>query len=191
MIVTWAVFSESGSPTSVQAVYERFTDRSRKVMQLADAEARRFQHEYIGTEHVLLGLIKEGSGVGAHVLKNLDVDLQKVRTAVERLVISGPDVPFRRKRPQTPRVKNVLEYAIAEARNFDHNYVGTEHILLGLLCEQEAVAAQVLMNFGLKLQEVREETLNLIGRGFKPSEVTQNRVSWWRNLGRLFGAHDQ
>ncbi len=151
-------------------MYERFTDRARKVMQLANQEAQRFNHEYIGTEHVLLGLIKEGSGVAANVLKNLDVDLRKIRLEVEKLVQSGPDMVTMGKLPQTPRAKKVIEYSMEEARNLNHNYVGTEHILLGLLREQEGVAAQVLMNLGLKLEEVREEVLNLLGHGLEGSE---------------------
>ena len=146
-------------------MYERFTDRARKVMQLANQEAQRFNHEYIGTEHVLLGLIKEGSGVAANVLKNLDIDLRKIRMEVEKLVQSGPDMVTMGKLPQTPRAKKVIEYSMDEARNLNHNYVGTEHILLGLLREQEGVAAQVLMNLGLKLEDVREEVLNLLGHG--------------------------
>ena len=146
-------------------MYERFTDRARKVMQLANQEAQRFNHEYVGTEHVLLGLIKEGSGVAANVLKNLDVDLRKIRNEVEKIVQAGPDMVTMGKLPQTPRAKKVIEYAIEEARNLNHNYVGTEHLLLGLLREQEGVAAQVLMNLNLKLEEVREEVLNLLGHG--------------------------
>jgi len=149
-------------------MYERFTDRARKVMQLANQEAQRFNHEYIGTEHILLGLIKEGSGVAANVLKNLDIDLRKIRLEVEKLVQSGPDMVTMGKLPQTPRAKKVIEYSMEEARNLNHNYVGTEHILLGLLREQEGVAAQVLMNLGLKLEEVREEVLNLLGHGEGP-----------------------
>jgi ATP-dependent Clp protease ATP-binding subunit ClpC len=148
-------------------MYERFTDRARKEMQLANQEAQRFNHEYTGTEHVLLGLIKEGSGVAANVLKNLDVDLRKIRLEVEKLVQSGPEMVTMGKLPQTPRAKKVIEYSMEEARNLNHNYVGTEHILLGLLREQEGVAAQVLMNLGLKLEEVREEVLNLLGHGLE------------------------
>ncbi len=148
-------------------MYERFTDRARKVMQLANQEAQRFNHEYIGTEHVLLGLIKEGSGVAANVLKNLDIDLRKIRLEVEKLVQSGPDMVTMGKLPQTPRAKKVIEFSMEEARNLNHNYVGTEHILLGLLREQEGVAAQVLMNLGLKLEDVREEVLNLLGHGME------------------------
>jgi ATP-dependent Clp protease ATP-binding subunit ClpC len=151
-------------------MYERFTDRARKVMQLANQEAQRFNHEYIGTEHILLGLVKEGSGVAANVLKNLDVDLRKIRLEVEKLVQSGPEMVTMGKLPQTPRAKKVIEYSMEEARNLNHNYVGTEHILLGLLREQEGVAAQVLMNLGLKLEDVREEVLNLLGHGLEGEE---------------------
>jgi len=146
-------------------MFERFTDRARKVMALANQEAQRFNHEYIGTEHILLGLVKEGSGVGATVLKNLDVDIKKLRLEIEKLVKSGPDMVTMGKLPQTPRAKKVIEYAIEEARALNHNYVGTEHILLGLLRESEGIAAQVLMNLGLKLEDVRQEVLNLLGAG--------------------------
>ncbi|KKL17582.1 hypothetical protein LCGC14_2484120, partial [marine sediment metagenome] len=150
-------------------MFERFTDRARKVMALANQEAQRFNHEYIGTEHILLGLVKEGSGVGANVLKNLDVDIKKLRLEIEKLVKSGPDMVTMGKLPQTPRAKKVIEYAIEEARALNHNYVGTEHILLGLLRETEGVAAQVLMNLGLKLEDVRQEVLNLLGAGVDSS----------------------
>jgi ATP-dependent Clp protease ATP-binding subunit ClpC len=137
-------------------------------MALANQEAQRFNHEYIGTEHVLLGLIKEGSGVGANVLRNLGVDLPKVRMEIEKLVKAGPDMVTMGKLPQTPRAKKVVEYAIEEARNLNHNYVGTEHLLLGLLREHDGVAAQVLLNLGLKLEEVRAEVLSLLGAGLEP-----------------------
>jgi ATP-dependent Clp protease ATP-binding subunit ClpC len=140
-------------------------------MALANQEAQRFNHEYIGTEHILLGLVKEGSGVGANVLKNLDVDLRKVRLEVEKLVKSGPETVAMGKLPQTPRAKKVIEYAIEEARNLNHNYVGTEHLLLGLLREQDGVAAQVLMNLNLKLEDVREEVLNLLGASEDAEEI--------------------
>jgi len=141
-------------------MYERFTDRARKVMQLANQEAQRFNHEYIGTEHILLGLVKEGSGVAANVLKNLDIDLPKIRLEVEKIVQPGPDMVTMNNLPQTPRAKKVIEYSIEEARN--HNHVGTEHLLLGLLREQEGVAAQILMNLGLQLEDVREVVLHFL-----------------------------
>ena len=146
-------------------MFERFTDRARKVMALANQEAQRFNHEYIGTEHILLGLVKEGSGVGANVLKNLDVDIKKLRLEVEKLVKSGPDMVTMGKLPHTPRAKKVIECAIEEARSLNHNYIGTEHLLLGLLRETEGVAAQVLMSMGLKLEDIRQEVLNILGAG--------------------------
>ncbi|MDP6478668.1 MAG: ATP-dependent Clp protease ATP-binding subunit [Phycisphaerales bacterium] len=152
-------------------MFERLTDRARKVMALANQEAQRFNHEYIGTEHILLGLVKEGSGVGANVLKALEIDLRKVRLEVEKLVKSGPEMVTMGKLPQTPRAKKVLEYAIEEARHLNHNYVGTEHLLLGLLREQDGVAAQVLMNLGVKLEEGREEVLNLLGAGLESEDM--------------------
>src|SRR5438876_12020412 len=112
-------------------MFDRFTDRARRVMGLARQEAQRFNHEYIGTEHYLLGLIQEGSGVAANVLKNLDIGLRKIRQEVEKIVQSGPDmVRCLGKLPQTPRSKMVIAFAIEEARNLNHNYVGTEHLLL-------------------------------------------------------------
>ena len=151
-------------------MFERFTDRARKVMGLANQEAQRFNHEYIGTEHILLGLVKEGSGVAANVLRNLDIDLKKIRLEVEKIVQSGPDTATMGKLPYTPRAKKVIELAFEEARSLGHNYVGTEHLLLGLLREQEGVAARVLMNLGVKLDDVREEVLNLLGATYEQAE---------------------
>jgi ATP-dependent Clp protease ATP-binding subunit ClpA len=150
-------------------MYELFTDRARKVMQLANQEAQRFNHEYVGTEHILLGLVKESSGVGGTVLRNLGVDLRKIRLEVEKVVPTTPnDEQATGRLPHTPRAKKVIEYSIEEARNLNHNHVGTEHLLLGLLREQEGVAAQVLRNLGLKLEDVREEIISLL-TGNKPS----------------------
>ena len=146
-------------------MYERFTDRSRKVMQLSNQEAQRFNHEYIGTEHILLGLVKEGAGVAANVLKNLGVDLRKIRLEVEKLVQSGQEMVMIGKLPHTPRAKKVIEYSMEEARKLNHNYVGTEHILLALCREQEGIAAQVLNNLigEDSLQTAYNEVLNLLG----------------------------
>jgi bifunctional DNase/RNase len=145
-------------------MYERFTDRARKVFQLANQEAQRFNHAYIGTEHILLGLVKEGSGVAANVLKNLGLNLRRVRLEVEKLIRSGPDMVTMGKLPQTPRAKKVIEYVMEESCDLGHNYVGTEHILLGLLRENEGLAAKILMNLGLKLDQVRAEVLALLGQ---------------------------
>jgi len=154
-------------------MFERFTDRARKVMALANQEAQRFNHEYVGTEHLLLGLVKEGSGVAANCLKNMNIDLKKIRIEVEKIVKSGPQMVTMGKLPQTPRAKKVIEFAIEEARMLGHNYVGTEHLLLGLLREQDGVAAQVLMNLGLRLDEVREEVLKLLGATAEMTEETE------------------
>src|SRR5207253_2549607 len=144
-------------------MYERFTDRDRKVMQLANQEAQRFNHEYIGTEHVLLGLVKEGAGVAANVLKNLDIDLAKVRTEVGKIMQPGPTGNLLHGRlPHTPRVKKVIEYSIEETRELKHNYIGTEHLLLGLVREREGVAALVLLDMGVTLDRVRDEVLKLL-----------------------------
>jgi hypothetical protein len=157
-------------------MFERFSDRARNVMALANQEAQRFQHEYIGTEHLLLGLVKEGRGVGASVLKQLDVDLRRIRLEVEKLIRSGPEEGATAKLPQTPRVKKVIEYAIEEARMLGHSYVGTEHLLLGLLREQDGVAGQVLKNLGLKLESVRNEIKGLLGEGRDTQVLTDVTV---------------
>lgn len=149
-------------------MYEKFTDRARKVMQLANGEAMRFRHEYIGTEHILLGLISEGTGVAGNVLRNMNIELQKVRREVERIIQAGPEMVSMGRLPQTPRAKKVIEYAIEEARSLKHDYVGTEHLLLGLLREEEGLASVILMNQGLRLETVREQVLNLLGN---PSEL--------------------
>lgn len=142
-------------------MYERFTDRARKVMQLANQEAQRFNHEYIGTEHILLGLVKEGSGVAATLLKNMDIDLRKVRTEVEQLVQAGSEMAFMGKLPLTLRVKQVIETSIHVARNRGDNHVGTEHMLIALV-QTEGIAQVVLKNMGLKLEDIVNEVENLV-----------------------------
>ncbi|MFH1394732.1 MAG: ATP-dependent Clp protease ATP-binding subunit [Candidatus Omnitrophota bacterium] len=143
--------------------FNRFTERARKVILLAKEEAKSLNHDYIGTEHILLGLIKEGEGVAAAVLTSLGMDSDKIRVEIEKLVQPGSakimesDIPF------TPRAKKVIELAMDEARNLGHNYIGTEHILLGLIREGDGVASQVLLNVGLDLKTVRDEVLNLLG----------------------------
>jgi ATP-dependent Clp protease ATP-binding subunit ClpC len=144
-------------------MYERFTDRARKVLQLANQEAQRFNHAYLGTEHILLGLIREGSGIAANVLKNLDVDLRKIRLEVEKLVQSDPYMVTMGKLPQTPRAKKVIEYSMEEARNLNHHHIGTEHILLGLIRESEGTAAQVLLNSGLTAEAIMSDVKLLLG----------------------------
>jgi len=152
-------------------MFERFTERARKVMALANNEAQRRNHQYIGTEHILLGLLKEGSGVGPNVLKNLGVDLRGVRVAVEKQTTPGEETGSPGKLPQTPRAKKVIERAVEEARGLSHNYIGTEHLLLGLLCDEEGVAGQVLMKLGLKGHQVRAEVRNLLGAGMDTEDA--------------------
>ncbi len=141
-----------------------FTDRVRKVLQMAREEAARLHHEYVGTEHILLGLIREGEGVAAAVLTNLNVDLDEIQQKIEETVKKGkapapegPDLPY------TSRAKKVLELAMSEARELNHSYVGTEHLLLGLLREEKGIAAQVLADAGVNLEQARAETLRLLG----------------------------
>jgi len=157
-------------------MFERFTDRARKVMALANQEAQRLNHEYIDTEHVLLGILKEDQGVGAAALKNLGLDLLKVRTELKKRIKQGPDMMSidrlpRPRLPQTLYAKNTIEYAIEEARSLNHNYVGTEHILLGLIRRQkrldgqyrQTTAQKILRSLGITLRKAREEVLNLLG----------------------------
>ncbi len=153
-------------------MFERFTDRARKVVHLARGEAERLGHEFIGTEHILLGLVKEGSGVAANVLENLNVDLEKVRVEVEKYVsASSGTMTSSSTLPFTPRAKKVLELAMDEARSLEHNYIGTEHLLLGLLREQEGMAAQVLLNLNVKLEDVRAEVMDLLGAAESQAEA--------------------
>jgi ATP-dependent Clp protease ATP-binding subunit ClpC len=145
-------------------MYDQLTDRAKEVMQLANQEAQRFNHEYIGTEHILLGLVKEGFGVAATALKNLGVDLQRIRLEVEKLVPKGAERITAGGLPVTEGAKQILDYSLEEARNLNQNYVATEHLLLGILRESGTVAAQVLPNLGLRVEQVREEVLNLLER---------------------------
>lgn len=141
----------------------RFTERAQRIILVAQEEAKRLKHDYVGPEHILLGMIAIGEGVAAQVLANLDMDLSKVRVAVEDLVGYGTHVMLLGEIPFTPRAKKVLEYSVEEAEHIGSSYVGTEHMLLGLIRENEGVAAQVLKKFGVELQVVREETKNLLG----------------------------
>ncbi|PCI39149.1 MAG: NDP-hexose 4-ketoreductase [Elusimicrobia bacterium] len=146
----------------------RFTERAQRVILIAQEEAKRLNHDYVGTEHILLGLIALGEGVAAQVLANLGVDLRRVRSEIEKIVGTGDNVMLLGEIPFTPRAKKVLEYAVEEAQHMGHSYVGTEHLLLGLIREEEGVAARVLENLGLRLDVVREEVLNLLGEGQSP-----------------------
>ncbi|HAH31241.1 MAG TPA: NDP-hexose 4-ketoreductase [Elusimicrobia bacterium] len=141
----------------------RFTERAQRVILIAQEEAKRLNHDYVGTEHILLGLIALGEGVASQVLQGLGVDLRKVRAEIEKIVGQGDNMMLLGEIPFTPRAKKVLEYAVEEAQQMGHSYIGTEHILMGLIREEEGVAARVLANLGLKLETVREEVLTILG----------------------------
>lgn len=152
-------------------MFERFTDRARKAMAIANQEAQRFNHEYVGTEHILLGLVKEGKGVGSTVLTNMNIDLRKVRLDVEKLIVSGPEIIVTSRPPHTPRAKLVLTYAIEEAKELGHNYVGTEHLLLGLIKATDGISSQVLINLGATLDKTRQAVLDCLGDPKKPVKI--------------------
>ncbi|OGX40103.1 MAG: hypothetical protein A3G91_04190 [Omnitrophica WOR_2 bacterium RIFCSPLOWO2_12_FULL_50_9] len=174
-------------------MFNRFTERARKVIVYAKEEARRFNHDYIGTEHLLLGLVREGEGVAAAVLQKLGVDLETIRIEVEKLVQPGPQTQVLGDIPFTPRSKKALELSAEEARALGHNYIGTEHLLLGLVKEGEGMAYRVLLNLGLDLAKLRNEVMELLGSGI-PGYGTQEPVrsdktpaidAYGRNLNKL------
>jgi ATP-dependent Clp protease ATP-binding subunit ClpA len=171
-------------------MYDKFTDRSRKVFQLANVEAQRCGHEYLGTEHILCGLIKEGSGVAAHVLVMSNLTLQRVRTEFEKLVQFSTDQVVMGKLPQTPRAKRAVELAMKAAQDLNHNFVGTEHILLGLLdaCEtDDTVAATIIRNLGCEPAKLRQSVLHHLGI---PSveKMTFSLTQLARTPGHVFAA---
>src|SRR3982074_3579261 len=158
--------SSSSTRVSLRGIMNgyNFTERVRKVLAMAREEAARLHHEYVGTENILLGLIREGEGVAATVLQNLSVELDEIQQKIEETVkkgkaaqTTGPDLPY------TSRAKKVLELAMSEARELSHSYVGTEHLLLGLLREEKGIAAQVLTDAGVNLEAARAETLRILG----------------------------
>src|SRR3989344_3063303 len=164
-------------------MFNRFTERARKVIVYAKEEARRFNHDYIGTEHLLLGLVREGEGVAAAVLQKLGIDLETIRIEVEKMVQPGPQTQVLGDIPFTPRSKKALE----------HNYIGTEHLLLGLVKEGEGMAYRVLLNLGLDLAKLRNEVMELLSSGI-PGYGTQEPVrsdktpaidAYGRNLNKL------
>ncbi len=170
-------------------MHDKFTERVRKVIYLAREEAARLQHDYIGTEHLLLGVIREGEGIAATVLNNLGLDLDRIRQEVENMVSASGGTMTIGEIPFTPRAKRVLELAVEEARSLGHNYVGTEHLLLGLVREGEGVAAKVLLELGVDRKRVREETLKLLGgtpgRGIRDEVETPALDSFGHDLTRL------
>jgi ATP-dependent Clp protease ATP-binding subunit ClpA len=164
-------------------MFERFTDRARRVVVLAQEEARILNHNYIGTEHILLGLLREGEGVAAKALESLGMSLEAVRQQVGEIIGKGQDAPSGHI-PFTPRAKKVLELSLREALQLGHDYIGTEHILLGLLSEGEGVAAQVLVRLGADLKRVRRQVIQLLhggqgeAAGAGPRRMTATRELW-------------
>src|SRR3954451_24825156 len=149
--------------------FDKFTERARKVLSLAQEEAQRFQHNYIGTEHLLLGLVREGEGVAAKVLNNLGVELIRVRSAVEFIIGRGDRIVLG-EIGLTPRAKKVIELAVDEARRFNHHYIGTEHLLLGLVREGEGIAAGILESLGANLEKARIQTLLVLSQRSRATE---------------------
>ncbi|MEB3240241.1 MAG: Clp protease N-terminal domain-containing protein, partial [Cyanobacteriota bacterium] len=173
-------------------MFERFTEKAIKVIMLAQEEARRLGHNFVGTEQILLGLIGEGTGVAAKVLKSMGVNLKDARVEVEKIIGRGSgfvavEIPF------TPRAKRVLELSLEEARQLGHNYIGTEHLLLGLIREGEGVAARVLENLGVDLAKVRTQVIRMLGEtaevaaggGGKGSTKTPTLDEFGSNLTQL------
>jgi ATP-dependent Clp protease ATP-binding subunit ClpC len=170
--------------------FDKFTDRARKVLTLAQDEAQRFNHNYIGTEHLLLGLVREGEGVAARVLENMNVELPKVRTAVEFIIGRG-DRPVVGEVGLTPRAKRVIELAIDEARRLGHNYIGTEHLLLGLVREGEGIAAGVLESLGVNLDKVRHEVIRVLSQSSASGPSTSTSGDSKRGTGSKTPTVDQ
>src|ERR671931_2046690 len=167
--------------------FDKFTERARKVLQLAQEESRRFNHNYIGTEHILLGLVREGEGVAARVLNNLGIELHKVRSAVEFIIGRG-DRMVMGEIGLTPRAKRVIELAVDEARRLNHHYIGTEHLLLGLVREGEGIAAGVLESLGVSLEKVRAQVIEVLKSSSSyvattpVGSVTEERANSYANL---------
>jgi ATP-dependent Clp protease ATP-binding subunit ClpA len=170
-------------------LFERFTERARQVVVLAQDEARALKHNYIGTEHILLGLLREEEGLAARVLESLDITVEEVRAQVARIVGQGDEVTTGQI-PFTPRAKKVLELALREALSLGHNYIGTEHILLGLVRASDGVGARVLAGFGLDAERVRNGVIASLSRWPEPAERDPADIwytpAWWarQNHGR-------
>jgi ATP-dependent Clp protease ATP-binding subunit ClpC len=152
--------TKKGDETMDRTRYDKFTERARKVFSLAQEEAQRLQHPYIGTEHLLLGLVREGEGIAAKVLSNLGVELKEVRQAVEAIIGRGDRIEI----GLTPHAKKVIELAVDEARRLNHHYIGTEHLLLGLAREGDGIAAGALESLGVDLEKVRRETIRVLNQ---------------------------
>jgi ATP-dependent Clp protease ATP-binding subunit ClpC len=172
-------------------VFERFTERAKQVVVLAQEEARALKHNYIGTEHILLGLLREEEGLAARVLESLDVTVEEVRAQVARIIGPGDEPIVSGQIPFTPRAKKVLELSLREALSLKHNYIGTEHILLGLVRENEGVAARILVDFDADAETIRNEIMRVLsgpgGPGLVHTETVQHRAvrGGWTSYGPL------
>jgi ATP-dependent Clp protease ATP-binding subunit ClpC len=172
-------------------VFERFTERARQVVVLAQDEARALGHNYIGTEHILLGLLREEEGLAARVLESLDVTVEEVRAQVKRLVGEGDEEIVTGQIPFTPRAKKVLELALREALSLKHSYIGPEHILLGVVRENDGVAARILLDFGADAETVRNEIMRVLSGPREPGQMHGGPVqgpagqSGWTSHGPL------
>jgi hypothetical protein len=176
-------------------MFKRFTDRARRVVVLAQEEARMLNHNYIGTEHILLGLLHEGEGVAAKALESLGISLEAVRTQVEEIIGQGQQAPSGHV-PFTPRAKKVMELSLREALQLGHDYIGTEHILLGLIREGDGVAAQVLIRLGAHLDRVRQQVIVLLHeyQGKEPrlaSQPPEEGAPWPEAQARLDAVEDR
>ena len=158
-------------------MFERFTERARQVVVLAQDEARALEHGYIGTEHILLGLLREEEGLANRVLESLDISVEEVRAQVARIIGQGDDVTMGQI-PFTPRAKKVLDYSLREALALGHNYIGTEHILLGLVRENEGVACQILLEFDADAEKIRNEVISMLsGPGRNRDDPARHRAT--------------
>jgi ATP-dependent Clp protease ATP-binding subunit ClpC len=172
-------------------VFERFTERARQVVVLAQDEARALKHNYIGTEHLLLGLLREEEGLAARVLESFDITVEEVREQVKRLVGQGEQEIVTGQIPFTPRAKKVLELALREALSLGHNFIGTEHVLLGVVRENQGVAARILLDFDADAEKIRTEIIRVLpgpgGPGLVHTETVQQRAgrSGWTSYGPL------
>jgi ATP-dependent Clp protease ATP-binding subunit ClpC len=172
-------------------VFERFTERAKQVVVLAQEEARALKHNYIGTEHILLGLLREEEGLAARVLESLDITVDEVREQVKRLVGQGDEDIVTGQIPFTPRAKKVLELALREALALGHNYIGTEHVLLGVVRENQGVAARILLDFDADAEKIRNEIMSVLSGpgapGLVHTETVQHRAvrSGWTSYGPL------
>jgi ATP-dependent Clp protease ATP-binding subunit ClpA len=152
-------------------MYERFTDRARRVMQFANSQARKYEQEFIQAEHILIGLVEEGSGVAANVLKNLGIELEEIRRKLELALERGTGKTTSGRLPLAANAKKVIDNAVEESRRLNHNYVGTEHLFLGLLRQEEGVALKVLTGLGLSVQVARDEVLKLLGQNLPDVKI--------------------